>query len=88
MISNISGNKFPVHKGVAMIFESYNSSDVIFFMAIMWLSIISMVMFGSGKDPAQPNKEPRGHGPVFVGGRGCDCGACAAGCGACGTYLS
>lgn len=76
---------------MAMIIESHDGGDVIFFVVIISLSIISMIIFASVDDDSDSGTSKRRHkarGPVFVGGQGCGCGACSAGCGVCGTYLS
>ncbi|EHA8590226.1 hypothetical protein COCNU_scaffold016239G000130 [Cocos nucifera] len=65
-----------------MVFESHNGGDVIFFVIILWLSIISMIIFASVDDASRPRKRSKTpRGPASIGGKGCACGDSS-------TYLS
>ncbi|OAY79330.1 uncharacterized protein LOC109718654 [Ananas comosus] len=73
---------------MVMVFESPDRGDVIFCVIIVWLSIMSMIIFSSIDEPIRSRRQGKIRGPVFIGGKGCGCGACAVGAGVCGTYLS
>ncbi|KAF8769635.1 hypothetical protein HU200_006234 [Digitaria exilis] len=77
-----------------MVFELHAGGvaggDVVFYVAIECLSLLSMIIFAAAAGGEEGNKQRRrrANGPVFVGGKGCGCGGCLAGDGVCGTYLS
>ncbi|CAN6243458.1 unnamed protein product [Urochloa humidicola] len=74
--------------GGGMVFEPHAGAggDVVFYVAIACLSLLSMIIFAAAGGEGKPPR--RANGPVFVGGKGCGCGGCRAGAGVCGTYLS
>ncbi|THU60349.1 hypothetical protein C4D60_Mb07t11710 [Musa balbisiana] len=76
-------------EAVAMVFELHNGeADLVFCAVIMWLSVISIVIFSSVGGLSQPRQRSRDSRLVLPGEAGCRCGCCIGGAGVCGTYLS
>ncbi|KAJ8461717.1 hypothetical protein OPV22_034643 [Ensete ventricosum] len=75
-------------EAMAKVFELHNGEgDLVFCAVILWLSLISIVIFSSVGGPSQ--QRSRDTRLVLPGEEaGCRCGCCIGGAGVCGTYLS
>ncbi|KAI0488814.1 hypothetical protein KFK09_028653 [Dendrobium nobile] len=67
---------------------SIDSGEIMFYVVIIWLLVVSIIIFASFDGDDQIYRRSKTTGPQFVGGKGCGCGGCQAGVGVCGTYLS